>query len=44
MNAPPGPDVTVVVECDEGVELPMRPRMLRVLASNLAENAIRLRG
>jgi two-component system phosphate regulon sensor histidine kinase PhoR len=36
--------VQVVVDCDEEVEVPMRPRMLRVLASNLTENAIRYAG
>jgi two-component system, OmpR family, phosphate regulon sensor histidine kinase PhoR len=36
--------VTVVVECDEGLELPLRPRMLRVVAANLAENALRHAG
>jgi two-component system, OmpR family, phosphate regulon sensor histidine kinase PhoR len=36
--------VTLVVEGDEGLELPLRPRMLRVLARNLAENAIRYAG
>jgi signal transduction histidine kinase len=36
--------VRVVVECDESVELPLRPRMLRVIAANLAENALRYAG
>jgi signal transduction histidine kinase len=36
--------VTLVVEGDEDVELPLRPRMLRVVARNLAENAIRYAG
>jgi two-component system phosphate regulon sensor histidine kinase PhoR len=36
--------VTLVVEGDETVELPLRPRMLRVVAQNLAENAIRYAG
>jgi two-component system, OmpR family, phosphate regulon sensor histidine kinase PhoR len=36
--------VTLVVEGDDGLELPLRPRMLRVLARNLAENAIRYAG
>ncbi len=36
--------VGIIVECDEGIELPMRPRMLRVVAANLAENAIRYAG
>ena len=34
----------MVVECDESVELPLRPRMLRVIAANLAENALRYAG
>ncbi len=32
------------VECDDDVELAIRPRMLRVIARNLAENAIRYAG
>lgn len=36
--------VAVVVEGDPSVELPLRPRMLRVIAQNLAENAIRYAG
>jgi two-component system, OmpR family, phosphate regulon sensor histidine kinase PhoR len=36
--------VTLVVDGDEGAELPLRPRMLRVVARNLAENAIRYAG
>jgi two-component system, OmpR family, phosphate regulon sensor histidine kinase PhoR len=36
--------VAVVVTGDEDVEIPLRPRMLRVVASNLAENAIRYAG
>jgi two-component system, OmpR family, phosphate regulon sensor histidine kinase PhoR len=36
--------VTVVVEGDDEVELPLRPRMLRVVARNLAENAVRYAG
>jgi len=36
--------VTVVVEGDEEIELEMRPRMLRVIAQNLTENAIRYAG
>jgi two-component system phosphate regulon sensor histidine kinase PhoR len=36
--------VSVVVRGDEEVEVPLRPRMLRVVASNLAENAIRYAG
>jgi two-component system phosphate regulon sensor histidine kinase PhoR len=34
----------IVLECEEGVEIPVRPRMLRVVASNLLENAIRYAG
>jgi signal transduction histidine kinase len=36
--------VSVVVKGDETVEVPLRPRMLRVVAENLAENAIRYAG
>jgi two-component system, OmpR family, phosphate regulon sensor histidine kinase PhoR len=36
--------VSVSVAGEEGLELPLRPRMIRVLASNLAENAIRYSG
>jgi two-component system, OmpR family, phosphate regulon sensor histidine kinase PhoR len=36
--------VTIVVDGDEEAELPLRPRMLRVVARNLAENAIRYAG
>src|SRR5215216_381290 len=36
--------VTLRVEGDATVELPLRPRMLRVIAQNLAENAIRYAG
>ena len=36
--------VAVVVEGDPAVELAIRPRMLRVVAQNLAENAIRYAG
>src|SRR6266545_1643269 len=36
--------VTVVLDCEEGIELPLRPRMLRVVAANLAENALRYAG
>lgn len=32
--------VALRVEGDEGLELPLRPRMIRVVAENLAENAI----
>ncbi len=37
-------DVQLVVEGDPAIVLPMRPRMLRVVAENLAENAIRYAG
>ena len=36
--------VVMAVEGDEGIEIEMRPRMLRVVAQNLAENAIRYAG
>ena len=36
--------VTLRAEGDEALALPMRPRMLRVIAENLAENAIRYAG
>jgi signal transduction histidine kinase len=36
--------VTLRLECEEGTELAIRPRMLRVVARNLAENAIRYAG
>jgi signal transduction histidine kinase len=36
--------VTIRVEGDPEVELPVRPRMLRVVAQNLAQNAIRYAG
>jgi signal transduction histidine kinase len=36
--------VNLSVEGDEGIELEMRPRMLRVIGQNLAENAIRYAG
>jgi signal transduction histidine kinase len=36
--------VTVVVDADEAVELPLRPRMIRVVVQNLAQNAIRYAG
>jgi len=36
--------VDLTFECDESVELAIRPRMLRVVARNLAENAIRYAG
>jgi two-component system phosphate regulon sensor histidine kinase PhoR len=37
-------DVELRLECDPDVELAMRPRMIRILARNLAENAIRYAG
>ncbi|HEY6962622.1 MAG TPA: HAMP domain-containing sensor histidine kinase [Gaiellaceae bacterium] len=36
--------VTVAVEGDHDVDVPLRPRMLRIVAENLAENAIRYAG
>ena len=36
--------VELVVEGDPGIELAIRPRMIRVVAQNLAENAIRYAG
>ena len=36
--------VTLEAVGDDDVELPLRPRMLRILAENLAENAIRYAG
>jgi signal transduction histidine kinase len=36
--------VSLQVEGDEDIELPLRPRMLRVVGQNLAENAIRHAG
>jgi signal transduction histidine kinase len=36
--------VELVVEGDPRVDLPLRPRMLRIVAENLAENAIRYAG
>jgi two-component system, OmpR family, phosphate regulon sensor histidine kinase PhoR len=36
--------VTVEVEIEPGFELPMRPRMMRVVAENLVQNAIRYAG
>ena len=36
--------VALAVEGDPSVELPLRPRMVRVIAQNLAENAIRYAG
>jgi two-component system, OmpR family, phosphate regulon sensor histidine kinase PhoR len=37
-------DVTIEVEADEDAELPMRPRMIRVVVQNLAQNAVRYAG
>jgi two-component system phosphate regulon sensor histidine kinase PhoR len=37
-------DVTIEVEGGEDAELPLRPRMIRVIAQNLTENAIRYAG
>jgi signal transduction histidine kinase len=36
--------ITVNVRGDAGLEIPLRPRMIRVIATNLAENAIRYAG
>jgi two-component system phosphate regulon sensor histidine kinase PhoR len=36
--------VTMEVEADEDAELPLRPRMIRVVVQNLAQNAIRYAG
>ena len=36
--------IRLELECDDDVELAIRPRMLRVVARNLAENAIRYAG
>jgi signal transduction histidine kinase len=36
--------VTVRTQGDESIELPLRPRMLRVVVTNLADNAIRYAG
>jgi two-component system, OmpR family, phosphate regulon sensor histidine kinase PhoR len=36
--------VTIAVEGDEEVAVPLRPRMIRVVAENLAENAVRYAG
>lgn len=36
--------VKVTVEADEEVELPLRPRMIRVVVQNLAQNSIRYAG
>jgi two-component system sensor histidine kinase SenX3 len=36
--------VTIAVEGDDDVELPLRPRMIRVVVQNLGQNAIRYAG
>lgn len=36
--------VSLQLEGDESIELPLRPRMIRVVAGNLAENSIRYAG
>ena len=36
--------VTIEVDADEDAELPLRPRMIRVVVQNLAQNAIRYAG
>jgi two-component system, OmpR family, phosphate regulon sensor histidine kinase PhoR len=36
--------VTIEVEADEDAELPLRPRMIRVVLQNLAQNAVRYAG
>ncbi len=36
--------VELRIECDPGIALAIRPRMLRVVVTNLAENAIRYAG
>jgi signal transduction histidine kinase len=36
--------VRVVIAGDRGVEVPLRPRMIRVIATNLVDNAIRYAG
>jgi two-component system phosphate regulon sensor histidine kinase PhoR len=36
--------VELALACDPDVELPLRPRMLRVVAKNLTENAVRYAG
>jgi signal transduction histidine kinase len=37
-------DVKLVLDCPASVEIPLRQRMLEILATNLAENAIRYAG
>lgn len=36
--------IEISLECPPGLEVPLRPRMLRVLVENLAENALRYAG
>jgi two-component system phosphate regulon sensor histidine kinase PhoR len=36
--------VRIALECEEDLEVPVRPRMLRVVASNVVENALRYAG
>jgi two-component system, OmpR family, phosphate regulon sensor histidine kinase PhoR len=36
--------MTVATEVDQGIRLPLRPRMLRMVVENLAENSIRYAG
>jgi signal transduction histidine kinase len=36
--------IHLVLDCEEGLEMPIRPRMLRMVASNLVENALRYAG
>ena len=36
--------VTIEIQADEDAELPLRPRMIRVVAQNLAQNAVRYSG
>jgi two-component system, OmpR family, phosphate regulon sensor histidine kinase PhoR len=36
--------VTIEVDADEDAELPLRPRMIRVVAQNLGQNAVRYAG
>ena len=37
-------DMTVRFEVEEGIQLPLRPRMLRMVAENLVDNALRYAG
>src|SRR2546430_2406545 len=37
-------DVTIQIEANEKIELPLRRRMLQIVAENLAENSIRYAG